>query len=132
MICFRYFFWTEIGNKTKIGRAIMDGTTPTYIATRGIEMPNGLTADCSGKVCTPSGNTFFNFNNYFLLFIWLTAERCIILASRLFWTDGFLNRIEFSNFNGENRHVLASDSDAFINDIVIQGRYLFYTAWNRQ
>lgn len=95
-----YFFWTEIGNKTKIGRAIMDGTTPTYIATRGIEMPNGLTADCS--------------------------------ASRLFWTDGFLNRIEFSNFNGENRHVLASDSDAFINDIVIQGRYLFYTAWNRQ
>lgn len=110
----------------------MDGTTPSYIATTGIEMPNGLTVDCSGKVCTPSANTFFNFSNCFLIFIRLIAECCIILASRLLWTDGFLNCIESSDINGENRHVLASDSDAFINDIVIQGRYLFYTAWNRQ
>lgn len=95
-----YLFWTEVGNKAKIGRAIMDGTSPSYIATAGIEKPNGLTADCS--------------------------------ASRLFWTDGLLNLIESSDFNGENRQILASDSDAFINDIVIHGEYLFYTAWHRQ
>lgn len=60
-IFFRYIFWTETGNKAKIGKAIMDGTFPRYIVTTRIEMPNGLTADCEGKVCTPSANTFFKF-----------------------------------------------------------------------
>lgn len=127
----RYLYWTEIGNKAKIGRAIMDGTSPRYIATTGIEMPNGLAADCSGKICTASANAFSASITIFL-FTRLLAECCVILGSRLYWTDGLLNRIESSDFNGGNRQVLASDHDAYINDIVIQGKYLFYTAWNRQ
>lgn len=55
-----------------------------------------------------------------------------ILANQLFWTDGLLNRIESSDFNGGNRQVLAYDSDALINDIVVHGQYLYYTAWHRQ
>lgn len=42
--------------------------------------------------------------------------------SRLIWTDGLLNRIASSDLHGGNRQVLASDSDAYINDIVIRGR----------
>eukprot|EP00105_Crassostrea_gigas_P046569 XP_019930717.1 PREDICTED: low-density lipoprotein receptor-related protein 6-like [Crassostrea gigas] len=53
-------------------------------------------------------------------------------SNRLFWTDGLLNRIESSDFNGGNRQVLAYDSDALINDIVVHGQYLYYTAWHRQ
>ncbi|XP_065929618.1 low-density lipoprotein receptor-related protein 6-like [Magallana gigas] len=52
-------------------------------------------------------------------------------SSRLYWTDGRKNRIESSNFDGGNRHVLAIDSNAFINDIVVYGQFLFYTAWQR-
>lgn len=74
---------------------------------------------------------FSNLKNNFLI-IWLLAECYIILASRLFWTDGSLNHIESSDLNGRNRQILASDSDAFLNDIVISGEYLFYTAWHRQ
>lgn len=68
----------------------------------------------------------FSYISYFLLHF------VSFVASRLFWTDGLLNLIESSDFNGENRQILASDSDAFINDIVIHGEYLFYTAWHRQ
>lgn len=50
----------------------------------------------------------------------------------MFWTDGLLNRIESSDFNGGNRQVLAYDTDALINDIVVHGQYLYYTAWHRQ
>lgn len=41
--------------------------------------------------------------------------------------------IESSDLNGENRLVLASESDhAWLIDIVIHGQYLYYTAWRRQ
>lgn len=109
----------EIGNKVKIGRVIMDGIILSYIVIRGIEMLNGLIVDCLGKVCMLLGNIFFNFNNYFFLFIQFVVECCIILVSWLFWIDGFLNCIEFLDFNGENCYVLVFDSDVFINDIVI-------------
>lgn len=54
------------------------------------------------------------------------------LASRLYWADGRKNHIESSDLDGGNRRVLATDSGAFINDIVIHGQYLFYTAWQRE
>lgn len=50
----------------------------------------------------------------------------------MYWADGRKNRIESSDLDGGNRRVLATDSDAFINDIVISGQYLFYTAWQRE
>lgn len=54
------------------------------------------------------------------------------IANRLYWTDGHHNRIESSDLNGGNRQVLATDSDAHLMGIVINGQYLYYTAWNRQ
>ncbi|XP_061184434.1 low-density lipoprotein receptor-related protein 4-like [Saccostrea echinata] len=53
-------------------------------------------------------------------------------TSRLYWTDGRNNRIEYSDLNGGNRHILTTDTDAFLMKIVISGQHLFYTAWNRQ
>lgn len=41
----RYLFWTEFGRKTEIGRANMDGTSKSYIVTKEIGWPNGLTID---------------------------------------------------------------------------------------
>lgn len=46
---FRFLFWTEVGEKTKIGRANMDGTSKTYILT-DVGWPNGLTIDYTCKV----------------------------------------------------------------------------------
>lgn len=59
-------------------------------------------------------------------------QRLSVLASRLYWTDLQTNMIEYSDLNGGNRRLLATDSDAFLNDIVIHGQYLYYTAWNRE
>lgn len=42
-------FWTEFGNVTEIGRAHMDGTSKTYIATQQIGWPNGLTIDFASQ-----------------------------------------------------------------------------------
>lgn len=53
-------------------------------------------------------------------------------SNRLYWTDGHTNRIEYSDLNGGNRRVLTTDTDAFLNDIVIHGDYLFYTAWQHE
>ncbi|XP_056012123.1 low-density lipoprotein receptor-related protein 4-like [Ostrea edulis] len=53
-------------------------------------------------------------------------------SSRLYWTDGQKNRIEYSDLNGGNRGVLATDNDAHLMSMVIHGQYLYYTAWNRQ
>lgn len=55
-----------------------------------------------------------------------------IVAYRLYWTDGLKHSIESSDLNGGNRQVLATDSNAYISDIMNLGQYLFYTAWNRQ
>ncbi|XP_062567175.1 low-density lipoprotein receptor-related protein 2-like [Saccostrea cucullata] len=95
-----FLFWTEFGNITEIGRAYMDGSSKTYIATTDIGWPNGLAIDFT--------------------------------SDRIYWTDGQKNRIEFSDLNGGNRQVLTTDSDAHLMSIVIQGQYLYYTAWNRQ
>ncbi|XP_061191590.1 low-density lipoprotein receptor-related protein 2-like [Saccostrea echinata] len=40
-----FLFWTEFGNLTEIGRAYMDGSSKTYIATTDIGWPNGLAID---------------------------------------------------------------------------------------
>lgn len=56
----------------------------------------------------------------------------IILANRLYWTDGKRNSIESSDLDGENRKIVAIDSDANLMDIISHGRYLYYTAGNRQ
>ncbi|XP_062587955.1 low-density lipoprotein receptor-related protein 4-like [Saccostrea cucullata] len=53
-------------------------------------------------------------------------------TNRLYWTDGYTDRIEYSDLNGGNRHVLTTDADAHLMSIVISGQHLFYTAWNRQ
>uniref|UniRef100_A0A8W8MRC5 EGF-like domain-containing protein n=1 Tax=Magallana gigas TaxID=29159 RepID=A0A8W8MRC5_MAGGI len=53
-------------------------------------------------------------------------------ASRLYWADWLKDRIESSDLNGGNRQVLATDSGAYIYDIMNLGQYIFYTAWNRQ
>ncbi|XP_061184437.1 low-density lipoprotein receptor-related protein 4-like [Saccostrea echinata] len=53
-------------------------------------------------------------------------------TNRLYWTDGLMNRIEYSDLNGGNRHVLTTDNDAHLMSIAILGQHLFYTAWNRQ
>nr|XP_022325448.1 low-density lipoprotein receptor-related protein 4-like [Crassostrea virginica] len=52
--------------------------------------------------------------------------------NRLYWTDGYFNRIELSDLNGGNRRVLATDTDAHLMSVGIHGQYLYYTAWNRQ
>lgn len=53
-------------------------------------------------------------------------------ANRIYWTDGEKNQIESSDIDGGNRQVLTSDPDALMMDIVVNGQFLFYTAWNRQ
>ncbi|XP_061184431.1 low-density lipoprotein receptor-related protein 6-like [Saccostrea echinata] len=53
-------------------------------------------------------------------------------TNKLFWVDGLKNSIEYSDLNGQNRHVLTTDTDAHLMSIVVQGQYLYYTAWNRQ
>ncbi|XP_065930463.1 low-density lipoprotein receptor-related protein 4 isoform X3 [Magallana gigas] len=53
-------------------------------------------------------------------------------TNRLYWTDGYYNRIESSDLNAGNRQVLATDNDAHLMSIVIHGQFLYYTAWNRQ
>ncbi|XP_062567174.1 low-density lipoprotein receptor-related protein 6-like [Saccostrea cucullata] len=53
-------------------------------------------------------------------------------ANRLYWTDGLKNSIEYSGLNGENKHVLTTDTDAHLMSILVHGQYIYYTAWNRQ
>lgn len=59
-------------------------------------------------------------------------QRLSVLASRLYWTDLQTGMIEYSDLNGGNRRLLATDSDAALNNIVIHGQYLYYTARNRE
>ena len=56
----------------------------------------------------------------------------MFLGSRLYWTDSKTDRIEFSDLDGGNRQILATDDDAQLMSIGIHGQYLYYTAWNRQ
>lgn len=56
----------------------------------------------------------------------------IFLADRLYWTDLLTNRFESSDLNGGHHLVLSYDDGALLNDIIVHGRYLFYTAWQRQ
>lgn len=44
-----FLFWTEFGRKTEIGRANMDGTSKSYIVTKEIGWPNGLTIDLTSS-----------------------------------------------------------------------------------
>lgn len=104
----------------------MDGTSKSYIATTQIGWPNGLTIDFTCKVCT-----FCIWKYHWCCFLYLT-KIISYTANRLYWTDGYHNRIESSDLNGGNRQVLATDSDAHLMSIVIHGQYLYYTAWNRQ
>nr|XP_034309187.1 low-density lipoprotein receptor-related protein 5-like isoform X3 [Crassostrea gigas] len=53
-------------------------------------------------------------------------------SDRLYWTDAFKNSIETSDLNGGHQYVLAYENGATLNDIVVYGQYLFYTAWQRQ
>ncbi|XP_061191591.1 low-density lipoprotein receptor-related protein 6-like [Saccostrea echinata] len=53
-------------------------------------------------------------------------------SNRLYWTDAIKNRIEYSDLNGGNRHVLTTDKDAFPFGIIVHGQYLYYIASNRQ
>lgn len=46
----RYIFWTEMVNRSAIGRIYMDGTSKSYIATTGLKTPTGLAIDYSCKV----------------------------------------------------------------------------------
>nr|XP_022322606.1 low-density lipoprotein receptor-related protein 4-like [Crassostrea virginica] len=55
-----------------------------------------------------------------------------LAGSRLYWADSKTNHIEFSDMDGGNRQILATDYDAQLMSIGIQGQYLYYTAWNRQ
>lgn len=50
----------------------------------------------------------------------------------MYWTDAFKNSIETSDLNGGHQYVLAYENGATLNDIVVYGQYLFYTAWQRQ
>ncbi|XP_062608926.1 low-density lipoprotein receptor-related protein 4-like, partial [Saccostrea cucullata] len=95
-----FLYWTEFGNRPKIGRSYMDGTSKEYITTTDIGWPIGLAID--------------------------------FISNKLYWTDGLKNRIEYSNLNGLNRHVLTTDNDAHLMSVVIHGEFLYYTAWNRQ
>ncbi|XP_078323270.1 low-density lipoprotein receptor-related protein 2-like [Crassostrea virginica] len=53
-------------------------------------------------------------------------------ARRLYWTDGEQNRIEHSDLDGANRQVLSTHPGALMMDLVVNGRFLYCTAWNRQ
>ncbi|XP_061191588.1 low-density lipoprotein receptor-related protein 6-like [Saccostrea echinata] len=53
-------------------------------------------------------------------------------TDRLYWTDGQRNTIEYSDLDGRNQRVLMTDKDAQLVDIVLNGQFLYYTAWNRQ
>lgn len=125
-----------MGNRTAIGRTHMDGTSKTYIATTGIKIPNGLAID---YLCTVPNLALIQIIKciiliclYCIYIFHRIYRRLSVLASRLYWTDLRTNKIEYSDLNGGNRRLLATDSDAFMNDIVIHGQYLYYTAWNRE
>ncbi|XP_061184425.1 low-density lipoprotein receptor-related protein 2-like [Saccostrea echinata] len=53
-------------------------------------------------------------------------------SNRLYWTDAIKNRIEYSDLNGGNRHVLTTDKDACPFGIIVHRQYLYYIASNRQ
>ncbi|KAL3858577.1 hypothetical protein ACJMK2_008853 [Sinanodonta woodiana] len=53
-------------------------------------------------------------------------------ADRLYWSDGFTNRIESCNLDGSDRKVIHVDSEAHLMDIAYDNAgSLYYTAWNR-
>ena len=54
------------------------------------------------------------------------------IARRLYWTDGEQNRIEHSDLDGANRQVLSTHPGALMMDLVVNGRFLYCTTWNRQ
>ncbi|XP_062584701.1 low-density lipoprotein receptor-related protein 4-like [Saccostrea cucullata] len=53
-------------------------------------------------------------------------------SKRLYWTDGVKDKIEYCDFNGENRKVLLTDEQAHLANLVVSGNYIYYTAINRQ
>lgn len=65
--------------------------------------------------------TFNYFVNIFLL-----------VAKRLYWSDGVQDVIEYCDFDGKNRHVLLKDEQAHIANLVVAGNFVYYTAINRQ
>lgn len=123
-----------MGNRSAIGRTHMDGTSKSYIATTGIKIPIGLAIDYSCKI----PNLIHILKCIILIclyciYIFHCMYQCLsVLASRLYWTDLQTNMIEYSDLNGGNRRLLATDSDASLNNIVIHGQYLYYTARNRE
>ncbi|KAJ8298066.1 hypothetical protein KUTeg_024597 [Tegillarca granosa] len=60
-------------------------------------------------------------------------SRCYMDGStdRLYWTDGYHNKIESTDLNGANRREILVDSGSHMVAIVLGGAYIYYTAWSK-
>lgn len=53
-------------------------------------------------------------------------------ADRLYWTDGYHDKIESTDLNGGDRREILTDSSSHMMSVFVGGPYIYYTAWSRQ
>ncbi|XP_032801941.2 low-density lipoprotein receptor-related protein 2 [Petromyzon marinus] len=96
-----YIFYSDWNRPAKIVRAWCDGSHATPIVNTSLGWPNGLAID------------------------WQSPWN-----PKLYWVDAFFDRIEFSNFNGQNRQRLDRISHlAHPFSISIHGGFAYFSDW---
>ncbi len=64
--------------------------------------------------------------------VWPNGITIDYAEQRLYWTDAFLDRIEYSNVDGSGRVVLEDNATGLVHPfaITLEGDLLFWTEWS--
>lgn len=119
----------------------MDGDSRSFFVSSNLFSPTGLTVDYQGecypldmKILTnycdfkPKPNSTASFKSC----PDVKYHPFYISGDKLYWSDSYMNTINYIGLDGTNRGELTHDPRADIMHIAIFGSHLYYTAVNRQ
>lgn len=140
----RKIYWMDRTSK-HIEVAELDGTHRKTILARGISDPRAIVVhpkigylfftdwghhSCIGKMGL-DGTNFSRIITYEKKLVWPNALTIDYFSDKIFWADAHLDYIEYSDFEGRNRHtVLSGNSVPHVFALSVFDDWLFWTDWN--
>ncbi|KAF7489353.1 hypothetical protein SSS_07649 [Sarcoptes scabiei] len=140
----RKLYWMDRTSK-HIDVSELDGTHRKTILSRGMSDPRAIVAHpkigflfftdwghhaCIGKIGL-DGRNFSRIITYEKKLVWPNALTIDYFSDKLFWADAHLDYIEYSDFDGKNRHtVLSGNSVPHVFAMSVFDDWLYWTDWN--